>query len=85
MQAVDEIVQQKDGAAILDKLVDELDPAESKIDKRIIYELTGLFDEEFYLDETDREDDFNTDDKEYWKDIANIWRDTDNINEDDSY
>ena len=74
MQAVDEIVQQNKGAAILDKLVDGLDPGQSKIDKRIIYELTGLFDAEFYLDETDREDNFNAGDKEYWKDIANIWR-----------
>jgi len=85
MQAVDEIVQQNKGAAILDKLVDGLDPIQSKIDKRIIYELTGLFDEEFYLDETDRDDNFGADDKEYWKDIANIWRQSDNNSEDDSY
>ena len=56
MQAVEEIRLEKQGEAILKKLVDGLNPNESKVDKRIIYELTGLWDEEFYLDETDQED-----------------------------
>lgn len=56
MQAAEEIRLEKQGEAILKKLVDGLNPNESKVDKRIIYELTGLWDEEFYLDETDQED-----------------------------
>ena len=56
MQAVEVIRLEKQGEAILKKLVDGLNPNESKVDKRIIYELTGLWDEEFYLDETDQED-----------------------------
>lgn len=53
MQAVDENRKKNQDSVVLNALVDGLDPNKSKIDRRIIYELTGLFEEEFYQDESD--------------------------------
>ena len=47
--------EQQRESEILDKIINELDPRESKIDRRILYELIGvkLGDEDYLADDTD--------------------------------